>query len=76
MIKIMQVSKCDMFKALAWAVSPKTALQNVNGHSPHQLVFDMNVNLPSILTDKAPALQVSCQSDLIRKELAAIHCAR
>ena len=76
MMKPMEDSKCDKSKALAWAVSTKNVLQNVNGCSPNQLVFGMNVTLPSVLTGKPPALDSSCQSDVIRKKLAAIHSAR
>ena len=72
----MEDAKCDMSTALAWAVSDKNALQNVNGYSPNQLVFGMNVTLPSVLTDKPPAFDVSSQSDLIQKKLAAMHIAR
>jgi len=75
MMKTMEDSKCDMSTALAWSVSAKNALQNVNGYSPNQLVFGMNVNLPSILTDKPPALGAT-QSELIQKKLSAIHTAR
>jgi hypothetical protein len=75
MMKTMEDAKVDMSTALAWAVSAKNALQNVNGYSPNQLVFGMNVNLPSVLTDRPPALE-STTSDIIRKKLAALHRAR
>ena len=75
MMKTMEDSKCEMSTALAWSVSAKNALQNVNGYSPNQLVFGMNVNLPSILTDKPPALEAT-QSELIQKKLSALHAAR
>ena len=61
---------------LPWAISAKNFLQNMNGYSPIQLVFSMNVTLPSVLTDKPPALDSSCQSDLIQKIRAAIQSAR
>ena len=61
---------------LPWAISAKNVLQNMNGYSPIQLVFSMNVTLPSVLTDKPPALDSSCQSDLIQKIRAAIQSAR
>ena len=46
-----------METALAWAVSAKNALQNRGGYSPNQLVFGTNVNLPSVITDLASALE-------------------
>ena len=76
MMKTMEDSKCDMSTALAWAVSAKNALQNVNGYSTNQFVFGRNVFLPSVLTNKPPAINSYCQSDLIRKKLAAIRSAR
>ena len=75
MMKTMDDAKCDMQTALAWSVSAKNCLQNVNGYSPNQLVFGINVNIPSILTDAPPALEKS-HTDLIRSKLTAIHSAR
>jgi hypothetical protein len=75
MMKTMEDAKVDMSTALAWAVSAKNALQNVSGYSPNQLVFGMNVNLLSVLTDRPPALE-SATSDIIRKKLAALHSAQ
>ena len=50
----------------------KNAPQNVDSHFPNQIVFDMNVNLPSILTEEDPAFQF----DLIRKKIVAMHSGR
>ena len=75
MMKTMQDTKCDMSTALAWAVSAKNCLQNVNGYAPNQLVFGINANMPSVVTDKPPALEQT-QSDLIRNKLSTIHSAR
>ena len=48
-----------METALVWAlaVSAKNALLNHGGYSLNQLVFVTNVNLPSVITDSAPALE-------------------
>ena len=62
--------------ALAWAVSAKNALQNCGGYSPNQLVFGRNVNMPTVLEDKLPALESNTSSDIIRKNLEALHNAR
>ena len=53
----------------------KNCLQNVNGYAPNQLVFGINTNMPSVLTDRPPALEET-QSDLIRNKLSTIHSAR
>ena len=74
MMKTMQDTKCDMSTALARAVSAKNCLQNVNGYAPNQLVFGINANMPSVVTDKPPALEQT-QSDLIRNKLSTIHSA-
>ena len=57
LMKTMEDAKCDLETALAWAVSAKHALQNHGRYSPNQLVFGTNVNLPSVITDLAPALE-------------------
>ena len=62
--------------ALAWAVSAKNVLQNCGGYSPNQLVFGRNVNMPTVLEDKLPALESNTSSDIIRKNLQALHGAR
>ena len=62
--------------ALAWAVSAKTALQNRGGYSPSQLLFGRNVNMPTVLEDKLPALESNTSSDVIRENLEALHSAK
>jgi hypothetical protein len=68
-------SKCNAKVALAWALSSKNSLQNHAGFSPNQLVFGRNPNMPSVLTDKLPALEQS-DKDLIRMHLNAAHMSR
>ena len=79
----MEDTKRDMETALAWAVSAKNALQNRGGYSPNQLVFGTNVNLPSVITDLASALESFTSRilqitilqilDIIRRNLNALH---
>ena len=76
MMKTKEDVKCSFETALAWAVSAKNALQNVYGFSPNQLVFGCNVNLPSVLSSQLPALDPVCSSDLVCKNLNAMHRAR
>ena len=76
MMKTMQDVKCDMDTALAWAVSAKNALQNQGGYSPNQLLFGKNVNLPSVISDLPPALESSSSSEVVRRNLNALHAAR
>ena len=75
-MKTLEDTKCDPEVALAWACSAKNALANRNGYSPNQLVFGCNVNLPTVLEDKLPALTRTTSSEIVRKNLEAIHNAR
>ena len=76
MMKTMEDVKCSMETALAWAVCAKNSLQNTFGYSPNQLVFGINVNLPSVEHDAPPALKSPEHSDLVRENLNALHKAR
>ena len=76
LMKITEDVKCDMEVALAWTVSAKNALQNHGGYSPNQLVFGTNVNLPSVITDLAPALESFTSSDIVRRNLNVLHDVR
>ena len=66
----------DLELALVWAVNAKNSLQMVYGYSPYQLVFGRNPNLPSVLTDQAPALHGTTVSDVFAKHLNALHSSR
>ena len=75
-IKTMEDTNCSLDIAVSWAVSAKNTLSNVNGYSPHQLVFGENPRLPSILHDKLPALEENCYSKIMSNNLNAMHSAR
>ena len=51
-------------------------LSNKEGFSANQRVFGRNINLPSVLTDELPALEPTQSSDVVRKNLEAMHAAR
>ena len=42
---------------LAWAINAKNSMQNHNGFSPIQLVLGTNPNLPSVSTNRLPAME-------------------
>ena len=67
---------CSLETALAWAVAAKNGLQNHGGYSPNQLVLGFNVNIPSVLNDKLPALTTTTQSEMLREKLNVLHQAR
>lgn len=39
-------------------------------------MFGQNINIPSVLVDKLPALESSTTNDIIRNTMAAIHVSR
>ena len=67
---------CDYDMALSWGVCAKNALGNHDGYSANQMVFGRNINLPSILTDSLPALEPTRSSEVVRRNLEAMHTAR
>ena len=75
MKKTIEEEKCDPEIALAWAISAKNALHNNSGYSPNELIFGYNVNSPSVLTDKLPALEPHTTSDMVRIMQNARHTA-
>ena len=74
--KIVTETKCPLEIALTWAVNAKNSLHNVYGYSPNQLVFGRNLNLPSVINDKTPALEGTTSSEIVAKTLNALHEAR
>ncbi len=74
--KIIDEQHCSLEMALAWAVNAKNTLSNVYGYSPYQLVFGKNPNIPSVLSDKLPALEGVTASQVIAEHLNAITAAR
>ena len=74
--KILEDINCSLDIALAWAVNAKNTLHNIHGFSSHQLVFGCNPNLPTVLSDKLPALEGVTQSQCIADHLNSLHKAR
>ena len=62
--------------ALAWAVTAKNTLKMNNGFSPHQLVFGKNPPLPSVTSDKLPALSGSCTAKEVADNITAMYAGR
>ena len=75
MQKTLDDVKCELDMALGCAVSAKSTLQNCGGYSPNQLVFGRNVNMPTVLEDKLLTLESNTSSNIIRKNLKALHGA-
>ena len=75
-VKVKTSTGCDWSTAMDWALMAKNCMQSVHGYSPHQLVFGQNPNLPSVLIDKAPALEATTKSEWVAKHISALHAAR
>ena len=56
--------------------SKKNILQNHGEYCPNHLVLRTNVNLPSVITDLAPALESFTSNDTVSWNLNALHDAR
>ena len=74
--KILYDTNCSLSIAVAWANNAKNSLQTVHGFSPSQLVLGYNPRLPSIHTDKPPALSAERYPEIIENHLKAIRKGR
>ena len=74
--KTLEDVHCSMDIALGWSVSAKNSLANVNGFSANQLVFGYNPNMPSVLVNRPPALEGQSTSEVVARNLNAMHAAR
>ena len=75
LLKVRHEYKLDWETSLGWAINAKNSLQSVHGFSPFQLVFGRNPNLPNILEDKPPALEGTTSSEVVAKQITALHAA-
>lgn len=69
-MKVKTSNGCDWKTALDWAL-----MANHRAKCPHQLVFGQNPNLPSVLTDKPPALEGMTKSEWVAKHMH-LHASR
>ena len=67
---------CSIEVALAWCISAKNSLLNPYGYSSNQTVFGYNLNFPSVMRNKPPALEGVIASKLIALYLNALHSVR
>ena len=74
--KILEEVDCTLTVAVAWANAAKNSLQNIHGFSPAQLVFGFTPMLPTVQTDKPPALSEFSYSQLVEENLQAMRQAR
>ncbi|CAL4246160.1 unnamed protein product [Meganyctiphanes norvegica] len=74
--KIMLSAKCDLNVALAWAVAARNANDNKDSFSPNQLVFIFNPAIPSTTNSRLPELEEVTSSEVVMKNLIALHKAR
>lgn len=51
-------------------------MQNVHGYSPYKLVLGQNPNLPSVITNKPPALWGTTKIEWVAEDISALHASR
>ena len=66
--------KGDWEIALAQALSAKNSLINVNGFSPHQIVFGKNIKIPLIYVDQ-PSADLP-ENEVVIRHWNALHATR
>ena len=66
----------DFDLALSWTVQAKNSLYNFHGFSPFVLVFGANPKIPSNIDCELPALENVTTSEILAKNLNAMHAAR
>ena len=69
-------TNCDDEMALAWTCCTKNALCNKNSYSANQRVFVKSINRPSVLTDALPVIEPTQTTEMVRRNLDAIHSAK
>ena len=74
--KVLHDTDCNFDMALSWCINAKNSLTNVHGFSSYQLAIGTNPRLPSVTTDKPPALSGKPATQLIKTNLDALHKAR
>jgi hypothetical protein len=74
--KVKADRQCSWDTALSWALMAKNSLSNIHGFSAQQLVFGTNPNLPSVISDKLPALEGKTTSRLVGEHMSALFDAR
>ena len=66
----------DLTNAVCWSIAAKNSLANISGYSPNQLVLGKNPQFPSLLSNKAPALEPCRHQDTLFNNLKAMSEAR
>ena len=76
MDKVLAESECDFDLSLAWCLNAKNSLKNVNGYTPYQISMGQNPTLPVAVENELPGNSLMQTSDIVRKNLNAMHLAR
>lgn len=78
-IKVRASNGCDWSTIMDCDLMAKNSIQNVNSYSSHELFFGQNPNLPSLLTDKPPALEGTTKGEShihLFVHISALHASR
>ncbi|XP_068222120.1 uncharacterized protein [Palaemon carinicauda] len=72
-----QYHRTPMEVLLKRSIMARNSLQMWNGFNSHQLVFEENLNLPNIMTDKVPALEGKTTNEVFARHLVLyLHLGR
>ena len=74
--KVLAESKCDFDSALAWCLTAKNSLQNVDGFTPFQIALGRNPSFPMAVENDLPANTAVPISEVVRNNLDTMHSAR
>ena len=64
---------CEHHNAVIGNMVTKIVAEMKCTNSPNQLVFGRNLNSPSVINDKPPALEGTTSSEVVAKNLNALH---
>ena len=76
MEKTLEGEKCEPELVRAWDITAKSALQNHLGHNLNEIVFGLNINTTSVLTDQLPAVEAATTSEMGRTNFNTVHVAK
>ena len=76
MDKVIADSNNDFDLSLAWCLSAKNSLLNVNGFSPFQIALGGNPTFPIATENGMPANAAVRSADIVQKNLNGLHAAR
>ena len=76
LLKVTCDKSISLDRSLQWVIKAKNSVSNVHGFLQYWLVSGKNLNLPSVLNNKLPALEEILSTEIISANLKAMQEAR